>query len=242
VEAFAAAAGVTLATLDGRRAIALRREPTSAPVLYGHAVRDGVGRLWLQYWTLWADNPQDRGVLHTGRHEGDWELVQVVLGPDLRPAAVTFAEHSWAVGCSAREAPVVWVAHGSHAGYPQRGEHGRPWPDPDDEAPGDGRVLRPRVTPITGQRPAWVRWPGRWGGSVAGPVPGEQSSPRGPAFQPDRRFADPAALHARARTCTSSAPAHPWPVRAGIGGVGAAGAFVLVLAAARRGRPLRFGS
>ncbi len=29
---------------------------------------------WLQYWLYARDNPQDRGILRTGRHEGDWEV------------------------------------------------------------------------------------------------------------------------------------------------------------------------
>ena len=61
---------------------------------------------------------------------------------------------------------------------------------------------------------AWARWPGRWGETDAGLVPGEAPSPRGPAFQPDGPFGDPAAFHARARACGSGAPPHPWPVYA----------------------------
>lgn len=86
----------------------------------------------------------------------------------------------------------------------------RPWPDPDDEARGDGRVVRPRVDPFG----RWARWPGRWGETEAGLVPGESSSPRGPAFQDDGPWSDPAGFHARARACASGAPPHPWPVYA----------------------------
>ena len=31
---------------------------------------------WVQYWIWFEDNTQDRGVLRSGRHAGDWELVQ----------------------------------------------------------------------------------------------------------------------------------------------------------------------
>jgi hypothetical protein len=102
----------------------------------------------------------------------------------------------------------VFVSNGSHASYPRRGTTDRPWPDPNDEARGDGRVVRPRVEPFG----AWARWPGRWGTTEAGLVPGEAPSPRGPAFQPEGPFGDPAAFHARARACGSGAPLHPWPV------------------------------
>jgi hypothetical protein len=52
--------------------------------VYGHALRDG-GRLWLQYWLFCPDNPQDRGIVRSGRHEGDREMLQVGLGRDGRP-------------------------------------------------------------------------------------------------------------------------------------------------------------
>jgi hypothetical protein len=34
---------------------------------------------WVQFWMVYARNDQDRGVLRTGRHAGDWEMVQVRL-------------------------------------------------------------------------------------------------------------------------------------------------------------------
>ena len=39
--------------------------------------------------------------------------------------------------------PVAYVAHASHATYPRRGTHDRPWPDPNDEARGDGARYQP---------------------------------------------------------------------------------------------------
>ena len=195
--------------------------PGMPDVVHGRAVRGRDGRTWLQWWSLHADNPQDRGIVRTGRHEGDWEVVQVALDPRTqRPVEATYAQHSWAEACPypGRD---VFVANGSHAAYPTAGTHDRPWPDPNDETRADGRVVRPQVRPFG----AWARWPGRWGETRAGIVPGESSSPRGPAFQPDGPYADPAGFHARARACGSGAPPHPWPVFA------AAGAFALALLA-----------
>ncbi len=158
--------------------------------------------------------------MRTGRHAGDWEVVQVALDARGRPSDATFAQHSWAERCAWRG--VVYVANGSHASFFTPGEHGRPWPDPDDFADGRGREVRPEVRPFG----AWARWPGRWGGAEAAKlVPGEQSSPRGPAFQPDGPWDDPAAFHARARACGSGAPPHPPGVR-----VGAAAVLVVGLA------------
>ena len=188
--------------------------------VYGHAARAGA-RLWLQYWLFYPDNPQDRGIVRTGRHEGDWEMLQVGLGPSAKPQLVTFAQHHWRQGCAWREvehrgaAPVVYVAHGSHATYPRRGRVDRPWPDPNDELRGDGARVRPPVSVITDRRPAWVASRMRWGSSRARWwIPSEQSSPHGPRFQDDGRWHRPAAYHAGARDCAAGAPPHPWPVYA----------------------------
>lgn len=208
-------------------AVRLRATPRDAPdVAYGRTIAGRDGRTWLQYWFLYADNPQDRGLFRTGRHEGDWEMVQLRLGAGDRPDAATYAQHSWAARCgwSGR----VFVANGSHASYPDRGEHGRPWPDPDDEARGDGRVVRPEIRAFG----RWAAWPGRWG--CAEPAwwnPAESPSPRGPAFQDPWR--DPGAWHAAARPCAEGAPPHPWPVRAGAG-IGGLAALMVVFAVLRR--------
>jgi Vacuolar protein sorting-associated protein 62 len=186
------------------------------PLVYGRAARAGPGRLWLQYWLFFTDNAQDRGIVRTGRHVGDWELFQLRLDGDRRPVESTFAQHTWAEGCAWAEleregsAPVVYVANGSHAVYPRAGEADRPWPDPNDEADGRGRRVRPPVEPVDARMPRWMAWPGRGGEDDAGWLPGEQSSPRGPAFQTDR-WDDPGRFHAaEARACGEGPPGRPW--------------------------------
>jgi hypothetical protein len=203
---------------------AARRVPALAPLVagesprarvYGRAVRDGAGRTYLQYWTFYEDNPQDRGIVRTGRHEGDWELVQVRLAADGRPDSATYLQHSWAERCGwdrvEREgpAPVVYVGNASHAAYFTAGVHGRPFPDPDDEARGDGARVRPPVERVSRRSPPWMTYAGRWGRSEEGFVPGEHASPPGPAFQPER-WDDPAALAASARPCGAGAPGRWW--------------------------------
>jgi hypothetical protein len=183
------------------------------PTAYARFARGSDGRTWLQYWLFFLSNDQDRDPLRTGRHEGDWELVQVRLGPSRAPDRVTLSQHSWGERCSWREAvrdggrPVVHVAHASHALYARPGTGDRPWPDPNDEARGDGTLVRPRVVPVSERSPSWVAWPGRWGGSEAGVVPGEHPSPRGPAHQPQGRWSDPSRWDAEhARPCGAGPP------------------------------------
>jgi hypothetical protein len=207
--------------------------PERGDVAYGHTVRDPAGRVWLQYWLFSTDNLQDRGIVRTGRHEGDWELVQVGLDAARRPATLTLAQHSRAEGCAwgrrgARLA--VFVANGSHASYATPAVHGRPWPDPNDEARGDGRRVVPRVEPIDDREPGWVAWPGLWGGSKAAwwnPV--ENSSPRGPAFQAARQWRDPAGFHAGARACGAGAPPRPVALTATAVGLPLAALALLVV-------------
>jgi hypothetical protein len=88
---------------DFATSVARWRDPRAPhpDVVYGRAVRDD-GRLWLQYWLFSRYNAQDRGIVKTGRHEGDWELVQLGLdfardaracgaGAPGRPPALTLA-------------------------------------------------------------------------------------------------------------------------------------------------------
>lgn len=196
----------------------LRRGRVRKPVdlVYGRNARGGDGRRWLQYWLFYEDNPQDRGVVETGRHAGDWEFLQVRIDDARRPERVTFAQHSWAESCAWSEVrhrkggPVVFPANASHATYARPGNVDRQFPNPTDRADGRGAAIRPPVSVITDGAPRWVRWPGRWGESVARPVPMEQSSPRGPAFQDDDRWTDPSAYDRAARSCGSGPPSRPW--------------------------------
>ena len=174
---------------------------TPSPTVYGR--RSGP---WLQYWMLFEHNDQDRGVLRTGRHAGDWELVQLRLRRG-RLAGAVLAQHSGAEACGlgnirrSRGRPVVFLARGSHAAYFRPGVRDRVWPDPNDEADGRGLRVRPRLVTVSAGAPPWMRWPGLWGDARASWVPGEMDSPRGPAFQ-GGRWSDPTAWAASARPCT----------------------------------------
>jgi len=224
----------------------LERGRTSRPtrVVYGRAARGGDHRRWLQYWLFYEDNAQDRGIARTGRHAGDWELVQLRLDAANRPDRATAAQHSWAESCAwdalqrREDAPVFFIAHASHATYTRPGDVGRPFPDPTDEVDGRGMRLRLPVNTITEDRPRWIRWPGRWGESLAAPVPGEQPSPRGPAFQ-GTAWTDPSEFDRGARDCGGGPPQRPWQWPLILSPV--LGAVLLLVRRRRRGDALHQG-
>lgn len=209
----------------GDRVTTPRNRRGGPDLVYGRVTRP-----WLQYWLFYVDNPQDRGIVRTGRHAGDWEMVQVRLDKANRPQRVAAAQHSWAESCGWSDvrhrgpAPVIFPANASHATYLQPGDVDRPIGDPTDEAGGHGRVVRPRLRVITATSPRWMTWPGRWGQSRAGWAPAEQSSPRGPAFQ-GLSWDDPEAFDRAARTCGSGPPPRTWATAL------AAGAFGVLMAA-----------
>lgn len=205
--AAALAALVPLVAHDASETSPLAAPGDRLPTAYAREVPLPDGGAWLQYWLYYAYQDQDRGVLRSGRHEGDWELVQFRVSASGRPLEAVFAQHAGAERCAFSEVtarggrPVVFAAHGSHASYFRAGVRDRMWPDPNDEADGRGRVVSPRLVPVTASSPAFMRRSAPWGDSRARWwVPIEQSSPLGPAFQPDR-WDDPAAFAASARSC-----------------------------------------
>jgi len=181
-----------------------------APAAYGREVPARAGGRWLQYWLYYPYQDQDRGIVRTGRHTGDWELVQYRVDADDRLQEAVYAQHSGAERCGASNVefsghPIVYAAHGSHASYFHAGTRDRTWPDPNDEADGKGRLTRPELVEISRTSPAWMTYPDPWGPSRAHFfLPGEQDSPKGPYFQPDRWDADAfaASAHPCMPTCT----------------------------------------
>jgi hypothetical protein len=183
-------------------ALAIRaRAPDFADVVYGRARRDREGALWLQYWLFFYY--EDKGLLGIERREGDWEMVQLRIGAEGTPEVATFAQHGSAERLRWDElelaltdegqAPVVYLARGSHTPRPRPGSCPAPFvPDHND---GLGPRLRPRLSPIGDDGPGWVLWPGRWG-STRRREYFEVDSPRGPRQQP--QWWDPAELHEEA--------------------------------------------
>lgn len=164
------------------------------PVVYGRVARDG-GRTVLQYWLFYYDNVYRYPFLPLGAiwqsHEGDWEVVNVVLGPGRKPVAVGISRHCsgetrpWPDTPRMGRHPVVHVALGSHANYFEPGVHefdraclppevigffaqaGLPLPaDVAASGPseGIGRTGAPyAVRRISDGSPSWVAFPGFWG-------------------------------------------------------------------------------
>lgn len=200
-----------LASVAGAPAAIPGRDGDRRPTAYGRIKRTEDGGAWLQYWLYFRGQDQDRGIVRTGRHAGDWEMVQYRLDPGGRPVQAVYAQHAGAERCAWEtvelrgDHPVVYAARGSHASYLRRGVRDRTWPDPNDEADGSGAVIRPRLVRISAGSPAWMRWDGLWGGARGRWwIPGEQSSPPGPAFQGQGRWSDPDRWARDARSCQAA--------------------------------------
>ena len=153
--------------------------------IYGRAARGEDDGWWLQYWFFYLYN--DKSFLGFGRHEGDWEMVQVRLDPGGDPVAMAFAQHGhgqrcdWAAVHRHGLRPVVYVARGSQASYAAAGRHDAPVVP--DYADGRGqRVADAGLVDIGSEPPEWLHWPGRWGSSRARSRV-ESNSPRGQAHQ-----------------------------------------------------------
>jgi hypothetical protein len=149
---------------------AMHALPGYANHVYGFANRHCPDQLWLQYWLFYYYN--DKGLLGSGLHEGDWEMVQFRIGADGTPEAATYAQHTYGEKADWADvekengphgpAPVVYCARGSHASYFRPGTYTQApvIPDHNDDK---GPRVRPQLTVISTESPAWVAWPGRWG-------------------------------------------------------------------------------
>jgi len=172
--------------------------------VHARAVHGCDGRLWLQYWLFYYDNPKT--YLSGGRHEGDWELVQVRLNDAGNVDRATFGQHAGRESRAAENLAFegsrlpVYVAHESHASYVA------PIWGPEDRADGGGlQLYNPIVEEIGEGEPSWRGWPGRWGGSGTDPDPldpTESESPHGPGHGGNAdRWADPSSWDGNAQGC-----------------------------------------
>ncbi len=160
-------------------------------IVYGrHEVRAGV--IVLQYWYFYDDNFWSLQYPPTGlvwqAHEGDWEVVTVVLDEEQQPVAAAYSQHCggerrpWAAvpKFAGTSHPLVFVASGSHANLFAPGIHAIPLACYPAQAvaffrafgvtPFDfaipGTLLGPGTTAIDrlhDNSPRWLRFPGAWG-------------------------------------------------------------------------------
>jgi hypothetical protein len=186
------------------------------PTVYGVYHRRG-DRIALQYWLFYPLNPYSPEVppdpLFAQVHEGDWELVTVILDRAGRPLTAGYSRHcggtrrAWAKVPKRGQRPLVYVALGSHANYFRPGSFAhdkRCWPEqavivfenygkPLRDFAGSGANLSPRVVRVTAASPAWMRFPGAWGEDQIVFFPQATftfgAGPTGPAFK--RVWKDP---------------------------------------------------
>ena len=166
--------------------------------MYGRVDSFG-GYTILQYWFFYYYNSKEFGA-GLGPHEGDWEMVEILLNPDGTPSAAAYSQHEYGETCGWQQVErtadgraVVYVAEGSHAsyfhessgaGYPVHilDGGGPPVFVGFDTADGANEHATPTVIDIT-DPPDWLSWPGRWGEDTgASPV----DSPRSPKYQGDK--------------------------------------------------------
>jgi hypothetical protein len=152
---------------------------------YGRVITDpSTGHKFLQYWMYYYYNPKN--LLGIGKHEGDWEWVQMRLDARNVPLRAAFSGHGTAERCdwgpsvplTSSGNPIVYVAHESHANYFWAGTHPRN-NLPDDVTRDDGVQYRevPSVVDVTSP-PGWILWDGQWGDSF-----GSVNSPKSPGRQ-----------------------------------------------------------
>ena len=165
-------------------------------VVYGRVARPGT-RIVLQYWLFYYDDVYRYPFLPLGAiwqsHEGDWEVVNVVLSKGSRtPLFVGYSQHcsgetkSWTETSRVNGHPKVYVALGSHANYFEPGLHeidhdclptqviaffqqsGLPLPaDVTAEGPAAGPaglgIETIGIERVTPDEPTWIQYPGFWG-------------------------------------------------------------------------------
>jgi hypothetical protein len=199
-----------------KQARRLHQLPGYANHVYGHAVTDSAGDLWLQYWFFYFYNDYNLigAFIHAGLHEGDWEMIQVRLR-DETPDLAVYCQHAGATKRDWRqvdvipgtERPTVYVARGSHASYFEPGTHWTGhWFDHAD-AKRRSPELTLDVVVDGADEWRWTRWPGSWGDTKTTGNPLDSNSPRGPGAH--GQWDDPLGLIEKAEELAAPAAAPP---------------------------------
>jgi hypothetical protein len=161
-------------------------ERSDAPTWYEFVPRQAI-----TFWFLYGNNSAPGLTLFD--HEGDWERVTFLLGPDNRATAVVFHQHSYSCRTSPdaleRDGghPVVYSAGGTHASYRRAGsfqineDH---VPDGVKDHTAQGDKWTPRAVPV--ERAPWYGYAGRWGNEGDSPT-GPSKFRHGAEFNPDKQ-------------------------------------------------------
>ena len=151
----------------------MHRQARYANRVYGHARRDTQGRLWLQYWLFYYYNDfQLLGpLLSGGKHEGDWELVQLRLNAAEQPEQVVYSQHTHSeskawndVKKAGNDAARLRRARLARELLRPRARTGRACGGTTPTA--RARRSRPTLDVVEDATP-WMLWPGRWGDTKA---------------------------------------------------------------------------
>jgi hypothetical protein len=164
--------------------------------MYGRVARTAT-RIVLQYWLFYYDNPLILPPTPVGTfwqsHEGDWEVVNVILDSSNEPLEAGYSQHcsgqrkAWAnveKSPAGSTHPVAYVALGSHSNYfaPGSGALGAipinhacippailqflpflPFLQVVDQVLPGSRIEEATIRKIEGK--SWSMFPGRWGES-----------------------------------------------------------------------------
>ena len=152
---------VALSFIDNIRSSALNE-----PIVYATVSRED-GKVAIQYWLYYYYNGAANG------HEGDWEMIQVMIGDDGNPTHAAFAQHGtatkreWSSVEQLNEThPVVYSAKGSHASYfyPAKYLAKDIFLKQFHDETANYRYFDPKVRYIHREAPpAWINYRGRWG-------------------------------------------------------------------------------
>jgi len=166
-------------------------------VAYVHVTNDkykNVNYIAVQYWFYYAFNDGRRN-----NHEGDWEMVQVLLDETKNPCYIALTQHWWKQKLpwddprisTIGDHVIIYVANGSHANYIESFSTPRLFSR--DIARGDGELLFIDDMDIfllgeRKQHPSYQNWldfPGHWGDFGVFYKIGD-CGPQGPMFRYDR--------------------------------------------------------
>lgn len=177
------------------------------PVIYARVFpneRQG-SAIVVQYWLFYYGN--GHGFAGLNFHEGDWEMIQVILDANETPRYAAYSQHKsgskrlwsnvdkgyW----NGAEHPKVYVANGSHASYFKPGLYIGTDVGVDDA--GDKPLESiPRLIIIPGDQ-NWPEFKGHWGDEGPSELITDDDGPLGPIYQ-ESKWENPLTW-ARTETC-----------------------------------------